>query len=945
VLPFYTSVKHPLNVCACGKKELLVNVATGNLVLQSVEMQIHDTSEDLSIDAYYNSQPNGNAYQEMGTNWNLSVGRQVYLDTSHVATAVILYGTSNYDTYFAHNGDGSFRSPPGSNATLVDNHNNTYTLTYHSSGQQWLFGTNGSLSSITDNNGNRISLSESGTLTTSITDTQGRVVTVGHNNSNLLSSLTDATGRSTSYGYKNGTLTSSTDLLGKATGYTYTGTDITTVIDARHNTTTIAYDGSHRVTSMTDPMSGVTKFTYNSGNTVVTDANGHASTYTYNSGFKVTSTKDALGHSSATAFDATNYNVTSTTDALQNTNLFGSKPKNNLTTVTDGNGNSSKATYANSSFPYSPDSATDAQGNTLRYAYDAVGNVKQTTDPLATQNNETYSYNSNGTLSKATDANGHATSYGYDSKGNLTSVTPPSPLGSETLTPDTLSRVSKVVDGNGNNTSFEYNTLDRITKITYKDGSTTRYSYDDDGNVLTLTDNTGETDFTYDALNRMTVKKLPNSTMLTYGYDKVGNLTSYSDAGGTVTYGYNEVNLLTSLTEPSGAKTTYGYDNANRRISMALPSSTGITVSYGYDNAGHTLSIKALKGSTQLLYLTYTYTKTLKTRATYNDDTLLNYIYGYTYDALNRLTGASGLRGTSTSYAYDGAGNRTSATSHGITTTYSYNNADELVSSLVNGTTTTYSYDGNGNQLTGAGRTFSINDKNQITGISSGSSNDSYTYSGVDQTDRVQYNGASAIYSSLGLSVDGVGGSSPTYYTRTNGGQLVNERTTSGTYYYLTDDLGSVLKVVDSSGTVKNSYYYDPYGNSLNKSETVSNPWQFASGYYDANRGKANGHGCYVNCLTYPCYPAIISWLPCAYSYCMRVGKTPCATRRSSERVRWCVLRTERHQPNVSNMKDKHLGIGTVTDGSPPMPPTYPLELCMQRGSGLENIRRESCLR
>ena len=43
--------------------------------------------------------------------------------------------------------------------------------------------------------------------------------------------------------------------------------------------------------------------------------------------------------------------------------------------------------------------------------------------------------------------------------------------------------------------------------------------------------------------------------------------------------------------------------------------------------------------------------------------------------------------------------------------------------------------------------------------------------------------------------------------------------------------------MVDSSGSVKNSYYYDPYGNSLNKSETVSNPWQYASGYYDATTG------------------------------------------------------------------------------------------------------------
>jgi len=837
VLPFSTYVKHPLNVCACGKKELMVNVATGNLVLHSVEMQIRGTGEDLDIDAYYNSQPNGNAYQEMGSNWNLSVGRQVYLDESHVASYVILYGSSNYDTYFAQNGDGTFTSPPGINATLKDNHNNTYTLTYHSNGQQWLFGTNGSLSSITDKNGNRISVSESGNLTTSITDTQARVVTVGHNTSNLISGLTDSTGRSTTYGYKNGTLTSSTDLLGKMTGYTYTGTDITTIMDARNNNTTIAYDSSHRVTSITDPMSGVTTFTYNSGNTVVTDANGHASTYTYDSGFKVTKTTDALGHASQTAFDATNYNVTSTTDALSNTNLFGFDTKNNLSTVTDGNGNSSTATYTNSSFPYYPDSAKDAQGNTLSYAYDAVGNVKQTTDPLATQNNETYSYNSNGTISKVTDANGHATSYGYDSKGNLTSITPPSPLGSETLTPDALSRVSKVVDGNGNSTSFQYNALDRMTQITYTDGSNTRYTYDDDGNVLTLTDNTGETDYAYDALNRMSSKKLPNGSVLSYGYDKLDNLTSYSDVGGTVSYGYNSVNLLTSLTEPSGAQTSYGYDNANRRISMTLPSSTGITVSYGYDHAGHTTSIKAVKGSTTLLSLTYSYTKSLKTGTSYSDNTSQTYNFTYSYDALNRLTGAAGSGSTSSSYSYDGAGNRTSATSHGVTTTYSYNSADELVSSLVNGTTTTYSYDGNGNQLTGAGRTFSINNRNQTTGISFGSSTDSYIYSGADQTDRVRLNRINEVYSALGLSVDGAGSSSPTYYTRTNQGQLVNERTSAGTYYYLMDDLGSVLKVVDSSGTVKNSYYYDAFGNSLNKSETVSNPWQFAGGYFDTTTG------------------------------------------------------------------------------------------------------------
>jgi len=75
------------------------------------------------------------------------------------------------------------------------------------------------------------------------------------------------------------------------------------------------------------------------------------------------------------------------------------------------------------------------------------------------------------------------------------------------------------------------------------------------------------------------------------------------------------------------------------------------------------------------------------------------------------------------------------------------------------------------------------------------------------------------------------------YYTRTNAGQLLDERTTTGAYYYLMDDLGSVANVVDSTSTVKNSYRYDPFGTSTSKTEAVSNPWQFASGYLDANTG------------------------------------------------------------------------------------------------------------
>jgi RHS repeat-associated protein len=63
-----------------------------------------------------------------------------------------------------------------------------------------------------------------------------------------------------------------------------------------------------------------------------------------------------------------------------------------------------------------------------------------------------------------------------------------------------------------------------------------------------------------------------------------------------------------------------------------------------------------------------------------------------------------------------------------------------------------------------------------------------------------------------------------------------SKRTPDGSHWYcLLDGLGSVVAVINSSGsTVANRYGYDAYGKSTYKSESVTNPWQYASGYLDS---------------------------------------------------------------------------------------------------------------
>lgn len=116
------------------------------------------------------------------------------------------------------------------------------------------------------------------------------------------------------------------------------------------------------------------------------------------------------------------------------------------------------------------------------------------------------------------------------------------------------------------------------------------------------------------------------------------------------------------------------------------------------------------------------------------------------------------------------------------------------------------------------------------------------TYAGSTQDERTKA-GNTTFTSGFGgvtiASEPALLGSSNTYYTRDDRGNLVSERLPSGTYYYLFDGLGSVVALTDVNGAVANRYAYDPYGNAIasGTSGSVVNPWRFAGGYLDTATG------------------------------------------------------------------------------------------------------------
>jgi RHS repeat-associated protein len=482
--------------------------------------------------------------------------------------------------------------------------------------------------------------------------------------------------------------------------------------DPLGHTTRFAYDTHDNLLSSTDPLGRTTAFTY--------DEDGHLLAVTRPDGSELRTVRGPFGLPTEfrgpdgarwrQEFDARG-NRTAVTDPAGSATRYSYDDRGRLTTVTDALGATTSVRCDAAGLPVK---VTDPAGGVTRLERDALGRTVRITDPVGGVTH--FEWDVDGNLARRTGPGGTTESWTYDGEGNRLTHTDPiggvsrfeythfdlltartQPDGARhTFEHDAALRLTKVTDPHGLTWHYQYDAAGRLCSETDFDGRPRAYRYDAAGQLTARTDALGHTiSYDYDQLGR-TIRKDASGKVTAYVYDRAGRLLQASGPDSEVAYVYDRRGRIkTELVD--GRAMNYAYDALGRRVRRTTP--TGAITTYGYDAAGCPARITAggrevtfthdeagreierVFGGTLTLASAWDEAGRLSAQHLTVDNRSLNH-RGYSYRADGHLTSwTDGLSGTHTfdldqtgrvtavhaqdwteRYAYDDAGNQTSAT-------------------------------------------------------------------------------------------------------------------------------------------------------------------------------------------------------------------------------------------------------------------------------------------
>jgi YD repeat-containing protein len=229
------------------------------------------------------------------------------------------------------------------------------------------------------------------------------------------------------------------------------------------------------------------------------------------------------------------------------------------------------------------------------------------------------------------------------------------------------------VDRNGREARFEYDTVGRMAKESWYVSALATvpadvilYGYDLANNLTSLIDGDSKVERSYDSRNLLSNEKQYGSDntpwmMLSYSYDPNGNVLSVTDQLGTaVSSTYTSRNQLASrawtIVGGGSLGTTFNYDSAGRVIELARTSRGAFSgkTQRTYDNVGN-LSRLTHSGAAGQLFADTRYSHDGTVRLIGEQRLDQNVSYGY--DADWQLTGANYTGQADENRAYDALGN------------------------------------------------------------------------------------------------------------------------------------------------------------------------------------------------------------------------------------------------------------------------------------------------
>ncbi|MFF4601157.1 DNA/RNA non-specific endonuclease [Streptomyces sp. NPDC001339] len=692
--------RHDKDIDGCGDP---VDVATGRVFLKATDIALPGALPLLFVRKYESSYRVG---QQIGPSWSSTADQRLEIDEHGVVFVTEGGMLLSYDIPEPGQRSLPARGPRWPLTRTLEGdwaihdpdsgHTRHFSDAAHTSGMALL-------DEISDGKGHY--------LTFDYDDRTGALVSVRHSAGYRLNAHSDEHGRLTALSLApTDETTGDIQLVGY--GHDQDG-NLTTVTDASGRSTCFEYDAQHRMTAWVDSNGSRYEYIYDQASrcisqggadghlhyrydydqpaplpghrvTAVTNSLGHTTCYVVNGRLKVTSQTDPLGRTTRSDYDADD-RLVATTDALGRTTRFTYDASGRLTSITRPDNSQSTLSYNDR------DQLTDLtgpDGGRWQHTYDSQGNRTALTDPVGATT--TYTYDQRGHLTSTTDALGNTTTITTNDAGLPLTFT--NPLGAVTqYRYDALGRLTAITNPLGDTTQLTWTLEGRLAARSNPDGTTERWAYDGEGNCTTHTDALGKTTrYTYTHFDQFAQRITADGTRHTFTHDTELRLTQVTNPQGlTWNYSYDAAGQLVSETDFDGHTLTYTYDAAGQLATRI--NALGQTTTYTHDALGN-LTEKTADDRTTV----YAYDPVGRLQCATNSDAVLS----YTYDPLGRVI-AETVNGQTVATACDALGRRTHRTTPvGATTTYTYDAAGNRTTLTASGRTLTSDYDLLGSETT-----------------------------------------------------------------------------------------------------------------------------------------------------------------------------------------------------------------------------------------------------